>query len=359
MSPDRRGAGEGRALLPDLLARSPDETLVRRLQAMPKVELHVHIEGAMTPETVWRLARRRGVPLPAATLEAWRAYYAFRDFDHFIEVYMAAAETLTEPEDFADMIAAFCAYQAAQNIVYCEAFLSASVHLRRLPADELLEAVLAGLAAGQARHGVEVALIPDISREFPETQHEVVAFALAGRERGPVIGLGIGGPEAMHPASLFAPAFDAARSEGLRLVAHAGEAAGAESVADTLDQLHPERIGHGLRALEDPAVAARLRAAGIPLEVCPTSNYRTGAARLDAPHPIRALLNAGLTCTVNSDDPPMFGTSLTGEYVLLADQGFCWDELWNLNRSAIEVSFLSETGKARLRGLFDGFEADV
>ncbi|MEL7029631.1 MAG: hypothetical protein AAGL49_10575 [Pseudomonadota bacterium] len=240
-------AAIGEALIPDLVRRPIDSALAARIAAMPKAELHVHIEGAMTPDDVWALAQKNKVALPAKTLEEWRSFYAFRDFDHFIEVYMAAAEVLTQPEDYAYMVERFCAYQAAQNIVYCEAYLSASVHLRRLPSEVVLEAVLEGAHTGADRYGVEIAIIPDISREFPDTQMDVVEFVLAGRDQGPVIGLGIGGPETMHPASAFARAFDAAHAEGLHVTAHAGEAAGADSVADVLDHLRPSRIGHGVR----------------------------------------------------------------------------------------------------------------
>ncbi|MEM6852321.1 MAG: adenosine deaminase [Pseudomonadota bacterium] len=337
-------------LTPDLLGDWRDDELAARIVAMPKAEIHVHIEGAMTPETVWSLGQRNKVALPAKSLEEWRTFYAFRDFQHFIEVYLAAAEVLREPEDYAQMVEDFCAHQALQNISYSEAFLSASLHVERLPTDEFWDAVFTGLRAGEQKHGVRVALIPDISREFPETRSKVLDLTLEGRERGPVIGFGIGGPEAMNPASAFQDVFREAKDQGLHTVAHAGEADGADSVANALDLLLAERIGHGVRALEDPNVVARLRDAQVPLEVCPTSNYRTGAAASGAPHPIAQLRQEGVLCTLNSDDPPMFGTSLVGEYLLMARQGFEWSDLKALNEATWRASFLSDAEKDEALG---------
>jgi adenosine deaminase len=322
---------------------------------MPKVELHVHLEGATDPDAAWAMAARNGVRLPARTLEEWRAFYAFRDFDHFIEVYTAAAGAIRTPEDWAFMAERFCAGQAAQNVRYTEAFLSASFLLARLPAGAVLDALAAGVAAGERRHGVRVRFIPDVARHTPDTRWAVLDFCSLGQERGLFLGLGLGGPERGFPPEPFADVYREARARGLRMVAHAGETAGAESVRGAVEVLGAERVGHGVRVLEDAGLVAELRDRGVPFEVCPTSNYRLKVVREGAPHPIRRMADAGLVCTVNSDDPPMFGTTLVGEYERLARQGFGWAELWAMNRNALGAAFLDDAERARLAAEFDAF----
>lgn len=322
---------------------------------MPKVELHVHVEGAQLPETVWAMAQRNGVSLPAGTFEEWRSWYQFRDFAHFIEVYIAASSAMVTAEDFRDMLVAFHAYQASQNIVYSEAFLSASLFVEKIAWPDLLSALRDGLSQGRELHGVDVALIPDIARNFPDTRKRVLDFTLAGQAAGVFIGLGLGGLEAGFPPELFVDEFEEARANGLRVVAHAGEGAGAESVRGALEALHAERIGHGIRCLEDPALVAELAERGTPLEVCPTSNYRTGVVPVGAPHPVLRMLGEGLNVVVGSDDPPMFGTSLTREYEWLASQGVALGRLWERNLAAIEASFLAAEARAQLQARFEQF----
>lgn len=338
----------------------PADALARRLRAMPKVELHVHLEGAMDADAVWAMAERNGARLPAATPEAWRAFYAFRDFDHFIEVYIAAASAVRTPEDWAFMAERFAAGQAAQHVVYTEAFLSASLMVagpHALPPEALLDALEAGAAAGERAHGARVRFIPDVARHVPATQRAVLDFAVLGHERGLFLGLGLGGPEVGFPPELFRDTYAEARRRGLRLVAHAGETVGAASVRGAVEALGAERIGHGVRCLEDPAVVALLRERRVPLEVCPTSNYHLKVVPEGAPHPLRAMVDAGLVCTVNSDDPGMFATTLTDEYLLLARQGFTWDELWALGGNALDAAFLGEAERAGYRARFRAWAA--
>ncbi|MFM8567567.1 MAG: adenosine deaminase [Gemmatimonadota bacterium] len=320
-----------------------------RLVAMPKVELHVHLEGAQLPETIWAMARRNGVTLPAASLDEWRRFYAFRDFAHFIEVYIAASRAMVSAEDFRRLTVAFHAYQAAQHIVYTEAFLSASLFVERIPWPDLFHAFQDGLAEGRERHGVTVRFIPDIARNFPRSKARVLQFTLAGQHAGVFIGLGLGGIEAGFPAEGFSAEFAEARANGLHVVAHAGEGAGPESIRAALDALGAERIGHGIRCVDDPTLVAELRARQVPIEVCPISNYRTGVLAADAPHPILAMLDAGLNVTINSDDPPMFATSLTDEYRWMARQGVTWDRLHACTLAAVDASFASPEEKAMLR----------
>jgi adenosine deaminase len=335
------------------------EELADRLRAMPKVELHVHLEGATEAATVWELARRNRVALPAATLEAWQGMYAFRDFNHFIEIYLLAAACMQNADDFAFMIERFSERQAQHNVKYCEVFLSATFMLDKFPREEIIAALVDAAERSEARYGIRLRFIPDISREVPESRFRVLDFALRGLEQGIFIGLGVGGKEIGYPPELFADVFTEARRQGLRVVAHAGETEGPQSIWGALRSLRAERIGHGVRALEDAGLIDELRRTQIPLEVSPHSNYCLKLVPLEQPHPIRALKDRGVYVTVNTDDPPMFSTDLTKEYLLLARQGFSWNELWQLNLNALEASFLAEEAKADYRREWHAFAANV
>jgi adenosine deaminase len=330
--------------------------LAARLRAMPKVELHVHLEGATDAATVWDLAKRNKVTLPAETLEEWRQMYAFRDFNHFLDIYRLSVDCMQTSDDFAFMLDRFLQNQAAQNVRYCEVFLSASFMLDTFPQDEVIAVLKEGIAKGKDKYDLGVRFIPDIARHLPETRFDVLEYILKGYDAGIFIGLGLGGPEVGHPPENFVDVYDEARKQSLRLVAHAGETVGAESVWGALTKLKSERIGHGVRSVEDEKLLSYLRETQIPLEVCPVSNYRLKVTPLDEPHPIRKLVDAGVYCTVNSDDPPMFSTDLNNEYLLLAQQGFSWGELWQLNLNALEASFLPEREKAVYRADFLTFE---
>lgn len=341
---------ESHSLAPDLAAH---------LQAMPKVELHVHLEGAADATTVWEMAHRNGVPLPVNTLAEWQAFYEFRDFDHFIEVWHLATSSLRTAADFAGLVERFLHHQAAQNIVYSEAFFSPQLHLGRdLTAAQLLDALEQGAEAGQAATGSQVRFIVDLdrSRGADDSAEAALQFAIDGQARnGLFIGFSIGGPELGYPPELFTDFFARARAAGLHTVAHAGETDGPASVWGALRSLHAERIGHGIRALDDPTLLAELRRTQTPLDVSPISNYCLKVAPADQPHPIRQLLNAQVRVTLNSDDPPMFSTNLANEYLTLARQGFTWPELWQLNMNGLEASFLPEATKAAFRQQWQEF----
>ncbi len=323
--------------------------LADRLRAMPKAEIHVHIEGATDAETFYQMAQRNQVDLPADSLEAWKSFFEFRDFSRFIEVYAAAVKCLQTPEDYALAIERFYSRQAEENIRYTEAFLSATFLTDKFEDDEILDAIASGRAAGEAKYRCQINLIPDISREIPDSQHRVLEFVLKGKERGLFIGLGVGGLEVGYPPELFAETYAEARKHGLRIVAHAGEAVGAESIWGAVNTLKAERIGHGIRCLEDPELVEILRQRQIPLEVSPQSNYCLGVVERGQPHPLRKMVDAGLYCTVNSDDPAMFSTSLTNEYLTLAEQGFSWEELWQLNLNTLAATFLDKAEKDNYR----------
>ncbi|MBT3314715.1 MAG: adenosine deaminase [Anaerolineae bacterium] len=330
--------------------------LSKRLWEMPKAEIHVHLEGATDAATVWELAQRNKVTLPAATLEEWLSMYAFRDFDHFLDIYLLATQCMQTADDFAFMFERFLAEQARHNVRYCEVFLSASFMLDNFPQEEVITVFAEGIKHAKEKYDIGMRFIPDIARHIPESRYRVLDFILKGREAGVFIGLGLGGPEVGFPPGLFMDVYEEARRQGLHVVAHAGEVVGPESVWGALTELKSERIGHGVRAVDDPKLLEYLAETQIPLEVCPHSNYRLKVTPFNEPHQIRKLVDAGVYCTVNSDDPPMFSTDLTSEYLLLAKQGFSWDELWQLNGNTLEASFLSDEEKATYRTEWDAFD---
>lgn len=329
--------------------------LVDRLRTMPKAEIHIHAEGATDAETFYQMAQRNQVDLPTDSLEEWQSFFAFRDFSHFIQVYAAAAKCLQTPEDYALMIERLYKRQAEENILYTEAFLSASFLTQKFDDEDILAAIAAGRTAGESKYHCQVNFIPDIAREIPDSQHRVLEFVLKGKDRGLFIGLGVGGLEVGYPPELFTETYAEAHRQGLRLVAHAGEAVGAESIWGAVNALNVERIGHGIRCLEDANLIEVLRQRQIPLEVSPCSNYCLGVVERNQLHPIRQMVDAGLYCTVNSDDPAMFSTSLTNEYLTLAAQGFSWEELWQLNVNTLAATFLSPEEKRRYGAEWDQF----
>ncbi len=324
------------------------------IRAMPKVELHVHLEGSIRPSTLLRLARRNGAELPARDLEGLRAFYRFVDFDHFIRVYMTISRCLKTPADFSLIAYEFGADMARQNIRYAEVTFSPDTNVANtgLPWPEILAGLNDGRARAGADFGVEWRWILDIVRDNPESRQRVADWAIDSVEQG-VVGLGLGGSERGHPPERYADAFATAREAGLHSVPHAGEVAGPESVWGALQALGAERIGHGVRSVEDPKLVAYLHEHQVPLEICPTSNLRLGVYASYAEHPIHQLWDRGLCVTVNSDDPPMFNTTLSHEYQVLADElHFSAAELERLSLNALESSFLPAQRKASLNESF-------
>lgn len=333
------------------------QALQNKVAKMPKVEIHVHVEGATGPETFYALAQKNKVKLPVKNLDEWKDFFEFRDFPHFIQVYITAVNALQKAEDYAFLIEQFYKYQAQQNIVYTEAFLSATFMVQKFKTEPLLEALAEGMKQGEAKYGCKINFIPDIARQLPQLQGKVTDLVIEGFKKGLFVGLGVGGLEIGYPPELFVESYQRAKAAGLHLVAHAGEAVGAESIWGAIRALKAERIGHGIRCVEDAELLAYLRDTQLPVEVSPWSNYCLGVAEKGKPHPIRQMMDAGVYCTVNSDDPAMFSTTLKDDYLLLYDQGFTWQELWQMNCNALEASFLEEKQKAIYRKQFEEFIA--
>ena len=290
------------------------------IRLMPKVELHVHLEGSIRPATLLALAERNGVALPADTVEGLEAWYQFRDFAHFIEIYFAIGNCLRTPEDFELITAEFLSGQEAQNIRYSEVIFTPYTHHEHVSMDEQLAAINRARAWAEEELEVTMRLVPDISRDIRPLSHslEVARWAIANQDKG-IIALGLGGPEIGNPPELFSEAFSLAYEAGLPSLPHAGETEGPTSIRGALNALHAVRIGHGVRCLEDPALVRRLSEQQIPLDVSPSSNVCLGVTPDLDSHPLPRLLEAGLYVTINSDDPPMFNTTLTEEYLRIAE----------------------------------------
>jgi adenosine deaminase len=321
-------------------------SLATYIRAMPKVEVHVHLEGSVRPATLLALGARHAETLPATTVEGLRAWYSFTSFQHFVEVYVAVQSCLRTPDDIELIAREFLAGQAAQNVRYSEVTYTALTHYRMkgIAFADQLAALNRARAWAEAELHTTMRLVIDIPRgaiALTEDDTLMVAdWAIAAQGDG-VVALGLGGMEVGFPPEQFRAAFDRAHAAGVPGVPHAGETAGPESIWAALGALHAVRIGHGVRCLDDLALVAELRARQIPLEVCPTSNVCLGVAPSLAEHPLPRLRAEGLFVTVNSDDPPMFNTTLTDEYLRLADTfGLGVDEIEELALNAVRASLL-------------------
>jgi adenosine deaminase len=320
-------------------------------ERVPKVELHLHLEGAIPYPALWDLVQKYGGAPDLPSLEALKQKFVFRDFPHFIEMWIWKNQFLREYEDFTFIAEAVARDLARQNIRYVEAFYSPADFARHgLDVQSLTTAIRAGLARVPE---IDVALITDFVRDLgPETATRTLAEVSEVRDQG-VIGVGIGGSEQLYPPEPFADVYAQARMLGFHTTAHAGEAAGVASIWGALHTLHAERIGHGTRAEEDPALLDYLAAHAIPLEMCPLSNVRTGVVQSLYEHPVRRYFERGILVTINTDDPWMFGNTLAEEFALLERQlGFSRDDIRTLILNGIRAAWLPAAQKERLSAAF-------
>ena len=331
-----------------------EASLASYIAQLPKVELHLHLEGAIRPETLLELSQhKRGL---RQKVEEWIAArraerYCYGNFHDFLVAFGIVALLIETPQDYALITTRLIEWLAEQNVQYAEIIFAAGVVLwKKQRVDAVFEAVAAAAQEAEACTGVRVNWIFDATRQFGvDHVRQVMRWTARYRAHG-VVAFGIGGDEAAGPAKLFPDIFREARDLGLHVVAHAGEACGPESIRDAVELLGAERIGHGLTALGDANVMALLRERRIPVEVCPSSNVATGLIARFEDHPLPKFLEEGLVVTLNSDDPAMFGTSLQEEFQQAAR---CFqlsrETLTGLCRSAVDASFLSEEEKQKLR----------
>jgi aminodeoxyfutalosine deaminase len=331
-------------------------TLTDFIAGLPKVELHVHHIGSASPRIVAGLAERHPGVVPADP-EQLRSFFEFRDFDHFIEVYLSVVDLIRTPEDVRMVTYEVAREMAGQQVRYAELTCTPYTSVvRGVPIEAYTEAIEDARLAAERDFGLVLRWIYDIPGEAGMPSADATLGYALDHAPDALVGFGLGGPETGVPRPQFEHHFEAARAAGLRSVPHAGETTGPETVWDAIRTLGAERIGHGVSAVRDPELMAHLAREGIPLEVCPTSNVATGAVTSLEEHPLRSFVEAGVVVTINSDDPPMFNTTLNAEYAVAAElldldeQGIA-----GLARTAVAASFASEQLKAGLLGEIDAY----
>ncbi|WP_339871462.1 adenosine deaminase [uncultured Brevundimonas sp.] len=317
------------------------------IAGLPKAELHLHIEGSLEPELMFELARRNGVAIPYASVEAVRAAYDFSNLQDFLDIYYAGAAVLLQRQDFADLAFAYFQRAAADTVRHAEIFFDPQTHTDRGVA---METVIEGLLDGMGRAERELGVTSKLILCFLRHLDEDAAFAtLKAAEPwlDRIAGVGLDSSEVGHPPSKFQRVFEAAGALGLKRVAHAGEEGPPAYVAEALDLLHIDRLDHGNRSLEDPALVARLKASQMTLTVCPLSNLKLCVVKDLKDHPVPEMLRQGLHVTLNSDDPAYFGGYVNDNYRRLAAAvGLTREQLTAMARNSFEGAFLSEAEKA-------------
>ncbi len=323
------------------------------IRALPKAEQHIHLVGSTQPETLLWLAEQGGLDVPFETVEEVRGFFNYTDFDHFIRIYSTVVDCITQEAQFERIAYEMIEAGHRCNVRDFEASFSAPDHVRKgLDYPRMLDSINRGLRKGKREFGVDCRLRIDLVRNYgPAYGMEVLNWI---EEKGEnIVAIDIGGSEAGYPPEPYGPVYKRAGEMGLRLVAHAGGAAGIESVGGAVRGLGVERIGHGTVAAKDPELMRFIADRGVTIEACPVSNVRTGAVASVARHPIREFIDNGIRVTVNSDDPSMFGTDMNNEYVQLHRQlGFTVPELFQLSLNAVDSAFLPEKERATLRERF-------
>jgi adenosine deaminase len=322
------------------------------LQAIPKTEIHLHLEGLASVDTVWNLLQKNNISIPdVGSEEDLRRKFGVKSLQEFIDLFLNVIQnSFREEADIRLLIDDARAYFRRNNIVYAEVHFAPSMFLKNGHRFDRLMAVLDAGASDLAKDGLELRYIIDVSRTFGVANAmKNLELTLANRIPA-IVGVGLGGQETTGPARDFVSVFDRARSEGLRTVAHAGEAVGPESVRDAVLTLGAERIGHGISAILDPSVMDLLRDRKVPMEVCPTSNLFTRAyATTLRNHPIGPFFERGLCVTVNTDDPTIFGVELVDEYLGLVEEGiFDTDQILRMVRNGVYATFLAPKAQDRL-----------
>ncbi|GAA4150542.1 adenosine deaminase [Leifsonia shinshuensis] len=331
-----------------------DDTLL----ALPKAELHLHIEGTLEPDLAFELAGRNGVELPYASVEELAAQYDFSDLQSFLDLYYATMAVLRTEDDFAELTRRYLRTAAAQGVRHAELFFDPQAHVARgVPIEAVIDGIGGALAEAERDLGVSGGLILCFLRDQPvESADAVLTAALTRPER--LLGVGLDSAEVGYPPELFAGVFARAKDAGLHAVAHAGEEGPPSYIVQALDLLGVERVDHGIRAAEDPELMARLAADGIPLTVCPLSNVRLRTVPDLSAHPLLRLDAAGVRVTVNSDDPAYFGGYVGDNYLAIRDAlGVTAEQAERFARTSIDASFAPTARKAELQAAVDAWRS--
>ncbi|MEU1194814.1 adenosine deaminase [Streptomyces sp. NPDC005813] len=319
---------------------------------LPKAELHLHIEGTLEPELAFALAARNGVTLPYEDTEELRKAYLFDDLQSFLNLYYELMAVLRTEQDFADLADAYLERAAAQGVRHAEIFFDPQAHIARgVEMGTVVDGLWRALEHSEEKHGVSTQLIMCFLRdESAESAMATLEAAKPHLDR--ITGVGLDSAEVGHPPAKFREVYEAAAALGLRRVAHAGEEGPPEYITEALDVLGVERVDHGLRCMEDPQLVERLVRERVPLTLCPLSNVRLRAVRVLEDHPLRAMLDAGLLCTVNSDDPAYFGGYVADNYHAVRDAlGLELEQMRELARNSFLASFLEHDEERRARCL--------
>ena len=328
------------------------------IEGMPKAELHMHIEGSFEPELMFEIAARNDIPLPHKTVDAVRDAYKFNNLQEFLDIYYQGASALRTEQDFYDLTYAYMKRARAQNVLHVELFFDPQTHTARgVPFSVVIEGIHRALLDGEATLGITSGLILCFLRHLDQDDAlATLNAALDYKDR--IIGIGLDSTERGNPPTKFRDAFRRARDAGFRLVCHAGEEGPADYVRQAVDELGVDRIDHGNRSMDDPALVARLAVMGMPLTVCPLSNLKLCGVKRMEDHPLKAMMDSGLMVTVNSDDPAYFDGYVNENYTAVASAlGLDQDDVVQLARNSFEASFVDPDRKAALIGRVEAFAA--
>ncbi|MEO0576233.1 MAG: adenosine deaminase [Pseudomonadota bacterium] len=327
--------------------------------ALPKAELHVHLEGTLEPELMWALAERNGVALPFADVTAIRAAYDFSNLQDFLDVYYAGMDVLLTQADFYDLTIAYLDRARADNVRHVELFFDPQAHIARGIALNSIMNALADATQYASSKDISLLLIPCILRHLSAADADHLYQQLTPF-RGAITGIGLDSSEVDHPPVKFQSVFERAKADGLKLVAHAGEEGPPDYVYQALDVLGVDRIDHGNRAMEDAQLVSRLRDLQIPLTVCPLSNLKLNVIDDITSHPIERMLDAGLLATINSDDPAYFGGYINDNFIAVQQAlALCDQQLIELAKNSFRAAFIDEAEKSRHIASIDAVTADA
>jgi adenosine deaminase len=318
---------------------------------IPKIENHLHLEGAIPHETLWQLIEKYGVEVTVNNLDQLKEKFIYRDFNHFIEMWVWKNQFIREYEDFFLISEAVVKDLVKQNVKYAEIFISPSLFKKTLDTQKIVEAIAKGISKTD---GIEIKLIVDLVRDY-EPQNEIkTLYEINEVKDCGIIGIGLGGTEHLYPPELFKDIFEQARDFGFHTTAHAGEAAGPESIWGAIRELKVDRLGHGTRAKEDYGLMEYLSVNKIPIEICPISNLRTQVINSIDEHPIMTFIDMGIPFSINTDDPKMFGNSLSEEYETLKRIfNFSFEDIFNIIINSINTTWLNQKEKQNLMLIFN------